>query len=102
MKKFRVHIPPEVETILRHLHPRLKAQIRRALEELERDPYLGKPLKQQLAGFYSFRVAAYRIIYQIRHAAICIDIIDIAARAIVYERAAALLRARRTEGKEGR
>lgn len=37
-----------------------------ALGELERDPLIGYPLRGRLTGLRSFRVGAYRIIYQLR------------------------------------
>jgi len=37
-----------------------------ALGELERDPRLGHELRGRLAGLRSYRVGAYRIIYEFR------------------------------------
>lgn len=37
-----------------------------ALDELERDPDAGYHLRGRLAGLWSYRVGAYRIIYQCR------------------------------------
>lgn len=37
-----------------------------ALGELERDPMVGHALRGRLAGLRSYRVGAYRIIYQLR------------------------------------
>lgn len=86
MKKYQVRIPPDVASFVRHLHPQLKARIRRALEELENDPSIGKALKDHLLGLYSYRVLNYRIIYQILKKEILIEIIEIAERKIVYHK----------------
>ena len=66
----------------------LKMQIRQALEELGSDPYVGKPLQRQLKGLYSYRVSRYRIVYRIRRQEILVEVIDIAARSLVYARVA--------------
>lgn len=92
MKKYLVRIPPEVEDFVRHLHPQLKTKIRRALEELEKDPTLGKPLKETLKGLYSYRVSQYRVVYQIRHREVRVEVVEIEERKIVYQKVAQLLR----------
>ena len=37
-----------------------------ALDELERDPHRGHELRGRLTGLRSYRVGAYRIIYELR------------------------------------
>lgn len=92
MKKYLVRIPPEVEDFVRHLHPQLKVKIRRALEELEKDPYLGKPLKETLKGLYSYRVSQYRVVYQIEYREVRVEVVEIEERKIVYHKVAQLLK----------
>ena len=92
MKRYFIHIPPEIEIFLRHRHPKIKLKIRRALDEISIDPYIGKPLKEQLSSLYSYRVSQYRIIYKIKREEILIEVIEIAKRKIVYQKVAALLR----------
>ena len=70
--------------VLSHLHPETKRSIRRALEELSNNPYVGKPLKEELAGLWSLPVSHHRIIYQIEASAI--TIVFIGPRRDVYER----------------
>ncbi len=92
MRKYRLRIPPEIVLLIRHLHPNIKTKIRRALEEIESNPFLGKPLKEELKGLFSYRVTHYRIVYQIRQKEILIEVIDIAEREVVYQRVAGLLK----------
>lgn len=99
MTQYVLRIPPEIVTFLRHLHPQIKAKIRRALEEVERDPHTGKPLKKPLEGLYSYRVSDYRIVYQIKGRDLLVEVIDIAKRKIVYQRVANLLEKFPTEGE---
>ena len=84
--KYKLLIPPFVEKTLAHLPPNLKKKIRFALEEIQEDPYLGKPLKDELRGLWSFRVSRYRIVYRIHANRIEVQVIDIGSRNIIYER----------------
>ncbi len=91
MKRYRIRIPPDVQLFLKHLPPLLKSKIRGALEELEKDPWMGKPLKEKLRGFHSYRVSKYRIVYQMRNEDLLIQIVEIAERSIIYQKVLALL-----------
>lgn len=72
MTRSPVFITETVQYILRHVHPDLKRSIRRALDELAHHPSKGKPLQEELAGLWSFRVSHYRIIYRMDEAGITI------------------------------
>lgn len=43
-----------------------KRKIRKKLDTLETDPFIGKKLGGELAGYYSLKVWPYRIIYLIK------------------------------------
>lgn len=64
--------------------PALYQRVARALDDLERDPFQGKPLKGDLRGRYSYRVGSYRIIYLIQHHQLLVLIIDIGHRRDIY------------------
>ncbi len=81
-----------MEQTITHLHPVLKKKVRAALEEIQLDPYGGKPLRDELKGFFSFRVSSYRIVYRIRHRYVEIQVVDVGPRNVIYERAIELLR----------
>ena len=95
--KYRLVIPPAVENTLTHLPPGLKKKIRSALETIREDPRLGKPLKDELKGLWSYPVSRYRIVYRIHHHLIEIQIIDVGPRALIYERIMAELKLRSSE-----
>ena len=59
MKLYRLRIPPDLVAFLRHLHPGIRTRLRHALEVIEEDPFLGKPLRNPLDGLFSYRVSAY-------------------------------------------
>jgi len=90
--KYRLVIPPSVEQTLAHLSPSLKKKIRSALEEIRENPFLGKPLKDELKGLWSYRVSRYRIIYRVQHHLIEIQIIDVALRSVIYEHIVAAIK----------
>ena len=90
--KYRLVIPPRVEQIILALPPNLKRKIRSALEAIREDPHLGKPLKDELRGLWSYRVSRYRIVYRIHHRHIEIQVIDVGPRNLIYERAIEAIR----------
>lgn len=82
---YRVLIPPHVEGLIAKFHPSLKKKIRAALDDLAQDPYQGKPLKEELMGLYSYRVARYRIIYSIHHDVLEVHVVAMGPRKIIYQ-----------------
>ena len=84
--KYRLVIPPRVEETITRLPSNLKRKIRSALEVIQEDPYLGKLLKDELQGLWSYRVARYRIVYRIHHSRIEIQVVDVGSRSLIYEK----------------
>ena len=79
----RLRIPDEVAGLIRGLHPDLKRKIRSALDDLLDDPTMGKPLREELAGLRSCRVARFRIICRV--AGTVIEILAVGPRHTIYE-----------------
>lgn len=75
-----------MEQVILRLVPTLKRKIRAALEAIREEPHLGKPLKDELRGLWSYRVSRYRIVYRIHHGCIEIQIIDVGPRNLIYDR----------------
>ncbi len=90
--KYRLLIPPHVEQTILHLAPNLKKKIRNALDAIREEPHLGKPLRDELRGLWSYRVSRYRIIYRIHHGRIEIQIIDLGPRCLIYEHVLEVMR----------
>ncbi len=82
--KYRLVIPPVVEETIAHLSPILKIKIHLALETIREDPHLGKLLKDEIQGLWSYRVSRYRIVYRIHHSRIEIQVIDLGPRNLIY------------------
>ena len=83
--KWRIVIPPGVQELIRSLPPQTKSYIREALEEIRHDPSSGKLLRDDLAGFYSFRALRFRIVYRLEHHTVTIFFVAIGRRGIIYE-----------------
>ena len=64
--------------------PALYRRVAQALDDLEHDPFQGKPLTGELKGRYSFRVGSYRILYLIHRHALLVIVIDIGHRRDIY------------------
>lgn len=82
---YRVVIPPHVEKKITNLPPSLKHKIRAALDILAEAPHQGKPLKEDLAGLYSYRVSKFRIIYSIHRRILEVHVIAIGPRKTIYQ-----------------
>ena len=89
MMRCSVALSATSHRIVRHLHPDIKRSIRKACDDLSNNPYIGKPLKEELAGLWSLPVSHHRIIYQIESNAI--SVVFIGPRRDVYERFRELL-----------
>jgi mRNA-degrading endonuclease RelE of RelBE toxin-antitoxin system len=59
-----VRTTEEIATYIRSLHPAVKKRIHNALDQMRMQPADGKPLQRELAGYRSFRVGKFRIIYR--------------------------------------
>lgn len=89
--RFRVRYTPEAAAIIRNLAPEVKIAIRRGIDELIKDPLLGKELQEELEGFRSHRVRRYRIIYQVNETGPWLDVFYIGPRRDVYQAFSELL-----------
>lgn len=92
--KWRLTITPKVQTALRTFAPETKRYIRESFDEIRKDPFSGKLLRDELAGFYSFRAKRFRVVYQIGGHTVTVIVIAVGPREIVYEELAAELRLR--------
>ena len=63
---------------------RIKAQVDKGLDRISRNPRLGKPLRGELKGIWSERVATFRVLYKIKEREIEVVILVIEHRKSVY------------------
>lgn len=83
--EYLLRVPEGVVSLVRNLHPLIKADIRAALHFLMQKPDSGKPLKEELHGLRSYRVKRYRIIYRIVGGEKILEIVAIGPRKNIYE-----------------
>lgn len=87
MQKYSLELSRQAESILERMierEPELAKRVAQALDDLEYDPFQGKPLKGKLKGLNSYRVGSYRIIYEIYRHRLRVVIIDIGHRRDIY------------------
>ena len=68
------------------LSGKYKEQVAHGFDRLKQDPHIGKQLKGDLKGYWSYRVGVYRMIYVIRHEQIVVEVLRIQHRKEVYEK----------------
>lgn len=69
---------------LERLDSRVRRQVEKGLERISKRPRLGKPLRGELKGIWSERVATFRILYKIYEDEIEILVLTIEHRRSVY------------------
>jgi len=75
----------EARDRIRSLPPEIKREIKQAMEALGEDPYLGKPLRRELTGFWSFRVRNFWILYRQSADEKNLIIVTLGRRELIYD-----------------
>jgi len=81
---YKLRVTDEIVSLIRGMHPLLKKRIKLAFNEILKDPYCGKALKEKLDGLRSFRIKRFRIIYKVSLKKE-ISIIALGPRKYIYE-----------------
>lgn len=85
MNLYAITISYRAKKDIDSLPDNIKSRIANALYNvLAPNPFLGKALKADLKGLYSYRVGDYRIIYSILKRELIIQIIKVSHRREVY------------------
>ena len=87
MAVYKLELSTQAERVIRRMaerEPALYQRVASALDDLQRDPSQGKPLKGELKGQYSYRVGSYRVVYLVRQQELLVLIIDIGHRRDIY------------------
>ncbi|MBI3318269.1 MAG: type II toxin-antitoxin system RelE/ParE family toxin [Candidatus Omnitrophica bacterium] len=94
MIRYRVRLPEDIQNRLAHLDPKRKHKIKAALDLLEIEPRIGKPLEQELTGFWSYPVPPLRIVYLIDSGRREIQVVGLDHRQKIYDLLTEQLRSR--------
>lgn len=89
---FQIKFTPTAAQTFQHLQPEIKKQLKSALKNLCENPYLGKPLQNDLALFRSLKINRYRIIYHLDDHAQFLIVVALGHRRSIYDVASNLLR----------
>ncbi|MBI5586074.1 MAG: type II toxin-antitoxin system RelE/ParE family toxin [Deltaproteobacteria bacterium] len=82
---YRIVYSETAVKIIRRLHPSLKPLIRKKIEVLQDNPFLGKALERELPGYYSMKSKKYRVIYRLDHPGKTIQIHYVGYRRDIYD-----------------
>jgi len=82
---------PEASRLISKFHPENKKQIKKVLQDLQKGPYTGGDLQEELYGFKSLKIKRYRILYNINEEDSFIQIFHAGHRSDVYEQFRRLL-----------
>lgn len=85
LKKNKVVYTLVAQKLIKKLSPQIKKGVRKAIDEVQEDPFFGKPLKDELTGYFSIRFKRYRVIYNFAEERQVITIIYVGKRVSVYE-----------------
>jgi len=84
-RSLRAGFTPEAASLIGKLHPEAKRMIRSAIRSLIENPFQGRELQLDLAGFRSYRVRSYRIIFCLNDEKGILEVYYAGHRRDVYE-----------------
>jgi mRNA interferase RelE/StbE len=64
----------------------LAVQIKKALEKIRSNPFIGLPLSGSWKGYFKYRVREYRIVYEIKDDKLIVYVLRIRHRRDVYDK----------------
>jgi mRNA interferase RelE/StbE len=91
-RTFKLKVPDRVASLVRGLHPVLKARVKKSLGMILVNPQVGKALRDELHGLRSFRVGRFRIVYRVAETERRIDIVAVGPRKSIYAETYRLLK----------
>ena len=83
--KYQIVVPKKAQKNLNKINIKYRFRILVALSALSDNPFIGKKLKGERDGEWSYQVWPYRIIYQIKTNKLVVLIIKIGHRQGVYK-----------------
>ncbi len=81
---YKLVIAPNAQKELKKLKKIYQEVLIAALEDIQEDPFLGKPLTRELSGRFSYKISVFRIIYKVNQKEKTVSVISAGHRSIVY------------------
>lgn len=81
---YKLVISPRAQKQLKKLKKVDELPVKLAIEEIRKEPSLGKPLGRNLIGRFSYRFGVYRIIYKVRLEDKIVEVLSAGHRGAVY------------------
>jgi len=81
---YRIILSPLAKNQLKLLKQGHKEAIGLLIEDLKEYPLLGKPLRRDLAGKFSYRIGVYRVIYKVSSTDKIVFILSAGHRSVIY------------------
>ena len=82
---YRLDMDQETRVLIGHMSPYRKRRIKASLKAIANDPFEGKPLQDELAGLYSYRIGSLRTIYSVERSKRTVHVVAIGPRRTVYD-----------------
>ncbi len=82
---FQVKLTASAADMFARLHPETPKNIKTGLKGLNENPYLGKPLQNELALFRSLKLKRFRVVYRIDDLNTRVVVYAIGLRKDIYE-----------------
>ena len=83
---YEIILEEPAKRFIKKLNRREQLRVIDKLEQLRKNPKLGKPLVGELTGFWSLRIGDYRAVYQIRHNELLILVLKAGHRKNIYDK----------------
>ncbi|MBI4397572.1 MAG: type II toxin-antitoxin system RelE/ParE family toxin, partial [Candidatus Omnitrophica bacterium] len=58
--RYSISFIPQVKEFVRYLPPQIKQRIVASFDEISQNPQAGDPLRDELKGYWKFKVSRYR------------------------------------------
>lgn len=85
MRLYTIRIAPIAKKQIEALPDNIRSKVITVLAEvLAKNPFIGKALKAELKGLYSYRIGDYRIIYDVVRHELLIQVIKVMHRREAY------------------
>lgn len=85
MSSYRLTYSQTCRKLIKKLHPEVKSALKNEIEKLSAAPLVGKPLIEELSGYYSLSYRRYRVIYRVDDQRKVIEVHFVGHRRDIYE-----------------